>query len=113
MPLPLHPHREIICQNKASLQEVRRSLDVADTATAKLKLADLHKEANRSEAGTAKVTLADLFDRYMATVQNQSAKTLKRKRHIAARLKDDFPGGADVPAGKVIRSQVRAWLDGL
>ena len=48
----------------------------------------------------------------MATVQNQSAKTLKRKRYIAAQLKASFPGGAEKQADKVQRSQVAAWLAG-
>ena len=56
------------------------------------------------------MTLADLCERYLATVQSQSAKTLKRKNHIAERLNADFPGGADVSAGKVVCSQVEAWL---
>lgn len=91
-------------------KEVRRSLATADRATAKRKLADLHKEVDRTDVGAARVTLANLCDRYMATVQNQSDKTLKRKNHIAARIKADFPGGADVAANKVMRSQVSAWL---
>ncbi len=91
-------------------KEVRRSLGTDDRATAKRKLADLHKEVDRTDVGATRVTLADLCDRYLATVQNQSGKTLKRKNHIAARVKADFPGGADMAANKVIRSQVSAWL---
>ena len=91
-------------------KEVRRSLDTTDRATAKRKLADLHKEVDRTDGGMARITLAELCDRYMATVQNQSGKTLKRKHHIAQRLKADFPKGADVPAAKVLRSHVAAWL---
>lgn len=93
-------------------KELRRSLETTDRATAKRKLADLHKEVDRTDAATGRVTLADLCDRYMATVQNQRPKTLKRKRHIHARLIADFPGGANVPAGKVLPSQVSAWLAG-
>ena len=91
-------------------KELRRSLGTTDRTTAKRKLADLHKEIDRTEAATGRVTLADLCERYMATVQNQRPKTLKRKRHIHARLLTDFPGGTNVPAGKVLPSQVSAWL---
>ena len=91
-------------------KEVRRSLDTTDRATAKRKLADLQRDVDRTAIGAGRVTLADLCGRYMATVQNQSAKTLKRKRHIHKRLLADFPGGADVPVGKVLPSQVSAWL---
>ena len=91
-------------------KELRRSLGTTDRATAKRKLADLHKEVDRTDAATGRVTLANLCDRYMATVQNQRPKTLKRKHHIHARLLADFPGGADVPASKVLPSQVSAWL---
>ena len=95
---------------KRKSKEVRRSLDTDDRATAKRKLADLHREVDRTEAGTGRVTLASLCDRYLTTVQDQKDKTLKRKRYIAEKLKADFPGGADVPVGKVLPSQVSAWL---
>ena len=91
-------------------KELRRSLEPTDRATAKRKLNDLHKEIDRTEAATGRVTLADLCEHYMATVQTQRPKTLKRKRHIHARLLADFPGSADVPAGKVLPSQVSTWL---
>ena len=57
-------------------KEVRRSLDTTD----------------RTDVGAARMTLANLCDRYLATVKNQSGKTLKRKDHIVARIKADFPG---------------------
>lgn len=95
---------------KRATKEVRRSLDTTDRATAKRKLADLHKEVDRTEAGAGRVTVAKLCEKYLATVQHQKPKTLKRKRHIAARLLADFPGGADVPVGKVKPSQVSSWL---
>ncbi len=91
-------------------KELRRSLGTTDRAVAKRKLADLHKEVDRTEAATGRVTLANLCERYMATVQNQRPKTLKRKRYIHAQILADFPGGANVPAGKVLPSQVSAWL---
>ena len=78
-------------------KEVRRSLDTTDRATAKRKLADLQEAVDRTDGGTARVTLADLCDRYMATVQTQNDKTIKRKRHVAVRLKASFAKGADAP----------------
>ena len=56
------------------------------------------------------MTLANLCDRYLVTVQNQRPKTLAAKNRAAARIKADFPGGADMPAGKVVASQASAWL---
>ena len=91
-------------------KEVRRSPGTTDRATAKRKLADLHKELNRTDAAAERVSLSSLCDRYLLTVQDQKEKTLKRKRYVAAKLKGDFPGGADVPVGKVLPSQVSAWL---
>ena len=91
-------------------KEVRRSLGTDDRPTAERKLADLQREVDRTEAGAGRVTLASVCDRYLTTVQDQKEKTLKRKRYIAAKLKADFPGGADVPVGRVVPSQVSAWL---
>ena len=51
-----------------------------------------------------------MCERYLATVQSQKPKTILRKPDIAKHLKRDFPGGADVPVGKVIHSRIAAWL---
>lgn len=86
-------------------KEVRRSPDTTDRATAKRKLANLHRKPPRTSTGHARVTLAGLCDRYLVTVQNQQPKTLATKHRVAARVKRDFPGGADIPASKVLPSQ--------
>ena len=91
-------------------KEVRRSLRTTDRATAKRKLADLHRDLERTGAGQERLTLGELCDRYLTTTEDQSAKTVKRKRAIAATIKRDWPVGADVQIAKVLPSQVSAWL---
>ncbi len=92
-------------------KEVRRSLGTEDRATAKRKLGDLRRDLVRIDASAGRHSLAALCDRYLSTVGSQAAKTLKRKRYIAQCIKTDWPGGADVSAGKVVPSQVAAWLN--
>jgi integrase len=77
---------------------------------AKRRLADLPKDLARVDLSAGKVTLADMCERYLATCQNQKPKTLRRKTDIAARVKRDFPGGADVSISRVVKSTVESWL---
>ena len=91
-------------------KEVRRSLRTDDRATAKRKLGDLQRDLERTGAGADRLTLGQLCDRYLSTTRNQSAKTVKRKTAIAATIKRDWKGGADVQISKVLPSQVSAWL---
>ena len=93
-------------------KELRRSLGTTDRALAKRKLADLQRSLARVDLNAGRFSLGDLCERYLATVQNQRPKTVRRKRDIAARLRRDFPGGVDVPISKVAASQVQAWLAG-
>ena len=62
---------------------------------AKRRLSDLQQDLGRVDLSAGKCTLAELCERYLATVQNQKPKTLRRKRDIAARLKKDFPGSVN------------------
>ena len=91
-------------------KEIRRSLGTTDRATAKRKLGDLQRDLARMDLTAGKCSLAEMCDRYMATVQHQKPKTVERKAAIAARIKRDFPGGADVSITKVVASKVQAWL---
>ena len=93
-------------------KEVRRSLETTDRALAKRRLAAKRDELARVNLAAGKSSLGDLIDRYMATVQNQKPKTVRRKRDIAVRVKADFPGGVAVPITKVKASDVSAWLAG-
>ena len=56
------------------------------------------------------MTLAHLCERYLATTRNQAPATIYRKEAIARRIKADWPGGADVPIGKIITSHIAVWL---
>ena len=91
-------------------KEIRRSLGTTDRTTARRKLGDLQRDLARVDLTAGKCSLAEMCDRYLETVQNQKPKTVRRKRDIAARLKRDFPGGADVSITKVVSSKVQAWL---
>ncbi len=93
-------------------KEIRRSLGTTDRATAKRKLGDLQRDLERVDVTAGKCSLAEMCDRYLATIQSQKPKTVRRKRDIAAALKRDFPGGADVSIAKVVPSKVLAWLAG-
>jgi integrase len=91
-------------------KEVRRSLRTTDKPLAKRRLADLQRDLARVDLTAGKYSLAEMCDRYLATVQSQKPKTVKRKREIAARLKRDFPGGADTPISRTLHSRVGSLL---
>ncbi len=95
---------------KGKPKEIRRSLKTTDRALAKRRLADLQQDVTRMDLAADKATLGEMCDRYLATIKSQKAKTVTSKTDIAAKLKRDFPGGVNVPVGKVIRSRVSAWL---
>jgi len=102
-------HRDLLRTDPNQLQGGRRSWETKDRATAKRKLADLHRKLARTDADAARVTLANLCDQYLLAVQNQKEQTLR----ASGGSPDDqrgFPGGADVPAGKILPSQISAWL---
>ena len=92
--------------------ELRQSLQTTDRALAKRRLRDKLDNLARVNLTGGKCSLAEMCDRYLATVQNQKPKTLRRKTDIAARMKADFPGGAAVAITKVEASKVSAWLAG-
>ena len=91
-------------------KEVRRSLKTTDRALAKRLLADKRNELVRVDLTAGKCSLAEMCDRYLATVQNQKPKTVRRKNDIAVRLKADFPGGAALDVRKVATTQIGRWL---
>ncbi|MBE7157216.1 MAG: tyrosine-type recombinase/integrase, partial [Rhodospirillales bacterium] len=74
------------------------------------KLGDLQRDLARVDLAAGKCSLAEMCDRYLATIQHQAPKTVRRKSDIAAALKRDFPGGADISLAKVVPSRVLAWL---
>ena len=91
-------------------KEVRRSLETTDRALAKRRLVDKRNELSRVDLTAGKCSLSEMCDRYLATVQNQKPKTVRRKNDIALRLKADFPGGAGLDVRKVLTSQIGRWL---
>jgi integrase len=95
---------------KKAGKEIRQSLRTTDRALAKRKLADLQRDLGRIDLSAGRITLAELCDRYLTTIAHQRPKTIKRKRDIVKRIKADWPGGAEIQAGKVVPSQILAWL---
>ena len=91
-------------------REVRKSLKTADRALAKRRLADLQVKTKQVDQKAGKVSLAGACDRYLATCKKDKPKTLRRKTDIAARLKRDFPGGADVAIFQAVSTRIGAWL---
>lgn len=89
---------------------IRRSLETSDKAYAKRRLAEFKRDLGRTAPGAGRVTLSSLCDRYLTTCSNQAAKTVRRKQDIVRKIKDDWPGGADVAASKVKPSEVATWL---
>ncbi len=91
-------------------KEILKSLETTDQATAKRKLGDLRRDLARVDLAAGKCSLGEMCDRYLATVQHQAEKTVRRKTDIAVALKRDLPGGAGVAINKVVTSKVAAWL---
>lgn len=91
-------------------KELRQSLHTTDRELAKRRLADLHRSVDRVDQHADRLTLAELCDRYLATVLHQASKIQKRKREIALRVRQDWPGGADQLIARVTPSQVATWL---
>ena len=95
---------------KTNGKEIRRSLDTTDREIAKEHLAQFQKEQRDLDRSQGKITLAKLCDQYLRTVQHQKPKTVERKTLIVRRIKNDWPGGAQVRVSKVKPSDVKLWL---
>ncbi len=91
-------------------KQKRQSLETTDKAFAKRKLADLKNSIGGLDAAVGRVTLGESCVRYMATVQNQKPRTIRRKRDIIQQLLSRFPGGANAPVSKIRPSHLEGWL---
>lgn len=91
-------------------KQKRKSLQTTDKSVAKRKLADLQRDLGKVDVSQGKLTLEELCTRYLATVQNQAAKTMRRKADIIKNLLKSFPAGKAVQVGKVKPSDIEAWL---
>ena len=91
-------------------KQKRASLETTDKATAKRKLGDFQRDLGKVDQSEGRLTLRELCARYLATVQNQSPATLRRKKDILTRLLTDFPDGAVVQVSKINSSDIQAWL---
>ena len=89
---------------------IRRSLKTDDRPLAKRRLGELRQKLNRIDFKAGRVTVAELADRYLATVQHLAPSTLCIKRIITARVKADWPGGAQQDVRDVRESHLKGWL---
>lgn len=95
---------------KSGGKEIRRSLETIDPALARRNLAKLRNEQNQIDRSKSRLTLRELCETFLKTIQHQKPKTIERKTLIVNRIKEQWPGGADVQTGKVKPSDVHLWL---
>jgi integrase len=88
-------------------KQIKRSLGTKVLPEARRKLRDFKSDLARMDPEAGRITLGSLCDRYFATVQHQSPKTVRRKSDIVARIKRHW---GETPAGKVRKSDVLGWL---
>ena len=93
-------------------KQKRASLQTTDKTVAKRKLAYYQRDLRKVDPSSGRLTLRELCARYLATVQNQSPATVRRKKDIVARLLADFPAGADIQVSKIKTSDIQTWLAG-
>lgn len=91
-------------------KQKRQSLETTDKALAKRKLSDLKRNHSTIDHATGRVTLKELCERFLATVQSQKPRTVRRKEDIIRRLLADFPDGPNCPVAKVRKSSLEAWI---
>ena len=91
-------------------KEIKRSLETADPALAKRKLAAFREEQRQIDRSQGKLTLDALCDRYLKTVQHQRPKTVERKTFIVGRIKNDWQTGRLTQVAKIKPSDVDLWL---
>jgi integrase len=95
---------------KSGGKEIRRSLGTTDPALARRNLRKLRDEQTQIDRSKSRLTLRDLCETYVKTIQHQKPKTIERKTLIVNRVKESWPGGADVQVGKINPSDVQLWL---
>lgn len=90
-------------------KQIKRSLRTTHLPEARRKLRDFKSDLERMDPEAGRITVGGLCDRYVATVQHQSPKTIRRKQDIIKRIRHRW---GSIPAGKVRKSEVLAWLAG-
>lgn len=95
---------------KTDGKEIKRSLRTTDREIAKRELAQFRDEQRQIDQSQRRLTLAELCNRYIKTVQHQKPKTLKQKKYVVAKIKDDWPTGSLIQVGKIKPSDVDLWL---
>lgn len=91
-------------------KQKRDSLETTDKTLAKRKLADLKQSIGRVDHAVGRVALGELCSRYLATIQNQKPRTIRRKEDIVKQLLEKFPTGPSTPISKIKPSQLEGWL---
>jgi len=91
-------------------KEIRRSLKTSDRHAAKSALGDLRKELGHLDLSAGRIALKDLCERFMKTVQHQKPSTVEGKRLVTDRMKERWPGGAEVQVRDVRPSAIQQFL---
>ena len=89
---------------------IRKSLATPDRPLAKRRLADFRRSIEKVNPKAGRVTVAELADRYRETQRHLAPKTQKKKDTITARIKAEWPEGADTYVRDVRESQIGIWL---
>ena len=88
-------------------KQIKRSLETDYLPEARRKLKDFRNDLERVDPSAGRISVVELADRYLATVQHQAPKTVRRKSDIITRIKAQWP---KTVAADVKKSEVLAWL---
>jgi len=88
-------------------KQFKSSLKTDNLSEARRKLKDYRNDIGRIDPTAGKITVEALADRYLATVAAQAPSTVRKKKDIAKRVKDQW--GA-LQAKDLKKSQIMAWL---
>jgi integrase len=88
-------------------KQFKASLKTDNLVVARRKLRDFRNDLGRVDLDAGKFTIEALADRYLATVQHQAPATIRKKKDIAQRVKDQW--GA-LQAKDLKKSQIMGWL---
>lgn len=88
----------------------RDSLETSDRKTADRKLRDFRNSKSKVDPRAGKTTLAELCDQYAETLGHLSRSSRKAKGGILARLKSEWPEGAEHSLSAIKPSNCETWL---
>jgi integrase len=87
-----------------------QKLKSGDLATAKREAPDLLRSLERLDKQASRKTLASFADAVLDASRSIVPRALKNKERVVALIKDQWPGGADIPIAKVRAPEIRAFV---